>query len=85
MSQPTATESPPIKRPPPDPLEKRLVFKKTPVTRWEMKVSGPMTMKDINHLHRLIRIEYRRILRRKRVEIEQQRKLTEKTNVSKPE
>lgn len=85
MNPPTATESPPIKRPPADPLEKKLVLRKPPVGRWEMKVSGPMTMKDINHLHRLIRIEYRRILRRKRVELEQQRKLMEKTNASKPE
>lgn len=69
MTKPSATESPPITPPklPPDPLEKKLILKKPPNGKWELKLIGPIKRTDINHLRRFLQIEYIRAKRKERL------------------
>ncbi len=66
MTTPVATESPPIK-PPTPPEDKKIVLKKSVGGKWEMKLIGPVKRSDINHIRRLIQVEYARTKRRERL------------------
>lgn len=83
MSTPKPTESPPIALaprpvdPPPKPAEpqatkpsgpaKSVTLTKPEGGKWTLKLEGPVKRSDINHLRRLIQIEFLRAKRRERV------------------
>ena len=77
MSQPIATESPPIKKPPTEP--KRVSFSKGVGGKWKMEIEGPVKRLDVNHLRRVIGIYFMRAKRDAR--IAEQRKLKARPTV----